>query len=148
MPSFWSKEIKAAGKVKYIIWRYQKNWIFNRHWDLNIPGRGEMFLIFFKQFPASLLSPPHQSELFPTPSFVPENLKLRKSYHQQWSSKINTKKDMLLVHNDAVLSPYLWKAFETRKQFFGIWSTEEIRCGKCDPQNWGWWSELLYANVQ
>ena len=34
-------------------------------------------------------------------------------------------------------SPYPWKAFETRRKFFGIWSTEEIHCEKCDPQNWG-----------
>ena len=44
----------------------------------------------------------------------------------------------LSVINQSVnQSPYPWKAFETRRMFFGIWSTEEIRCEKCDPQNWG-----------
>ena len=38
---------------------------------------------------------------------------------------------------EEVLSPYLWKVFETRRIFFGIWPTEEIHCEKCDPQNWG-----------
>ena len=55
-----------------------------------------MLLISFKQFPASLLSPPHQSELFPTPSFVPENLKLRTSYHQQHPARITPKKTCYL----------------------------------------------------
>ena len=44
----------------------------------------------------------------------------------------------LSVINQSVnQSPYPWKAFETRRKFFGIWSTEEIHCEKCGPQNWG-----------
>ena len=79
-PQIWS----AGGMVECIIWICRK---LKFSTDNEIRIFPTDVLVFFKQFPASLLSPPHQSGLAPTP-LVPEHHHHQARQQQQKTRKL------------------------------------------------------------